>query len=122
MAVKVNFQNGVRCHLEFTSGFDFFRMDVFGQWLVMFLRNFMNRDLPHPAPKLLRSVKKFKMTAVGHLELFLVTLDHTRSLLVDRKLVFKFCVDRIYISEDISDRTFRKFGLKRLSTPPKFTF
>ena len=90
-------------------------MDVFGQRLVMFLQNFMN--LPHPAAELLRSVKKF-----GHLELFLVTLDHTRSLLVDRKLVFKFCVDRIYISEDISDRTFRKFGLKRLSTPPKFTF
>ena len=86
----------------------------------MFLQNFMN--LPHPAAELLRSVKKFKMAAVGHLELFLVTLDHPRSLLVDRKFVFKFCVDRIYISEDISNRTFRKFGLKCLSAPPNFTF
>ena len=56
------------------------------------------------------------MAAVGHLELFLATLDHPRSLLVDRKFVFKFCVDRIYVSEDISDRTFCKFGLK-VKTP-----
>jgi len=116
----VNFQNGGRRYLEFTSGVDFFHMDGFGQWLVMFLQNFMN--LPHPAAELLGSVKKFKMAAVGYLELFLVTLDHPRSLLVDRKFVFKFCVDRIYISEDISDRTFRKFGLKRLFTPPKLKF
>jgi len=37
----------------------------------MFLQNFMN--LPHPAAELLRSVNKFKMAAVGHLELFLAT-------------------------------------------------
>ena len=57
-----------------------------------------------------------------HLEFIFGTLDHPRSLLVDLKLVFKFRVDRIYICEDISDRTFRKFGLKCLFVPPKFTF
>jgi len=120
MAVKVNFQNGGRRHLEFTSGVDFFPYGRFWTAAGYVPAKFMN--LPHPAAELLRSFKKFKMAAVRHLELFLVTLDHPRSLLVDRKFVFEFCVDRIYISEDISDRTFRKFGLKCLFTPPKFTF
>ena len=56
------------------------------------------------------------------LNYYLAILDHSRSFLVDLKLVFKFRVDRIYICENISDRTFRKFGLKRLFAPQNLRF
>ena len=55
------------------------------------------------------------------LNYYLAFLDHPRSFIVDLKLVFKFGVDWIYICEDISNRTFGKFGLKCLFAPPKFT-
>jgi len=61
------------------------------------------------------------MATVRHLELLFGYSGPPRSFLVDLKLVFKFRVDRIYICEDISDRTFYKFGLKRLFAQ-KFTF
>ena len=59
----------------------------------MFLQNFIN--LSNAAAELLRSVNKFKMAAVRRLQ-YLVTLDHPRSILVDRKL-FIFCVNRIVL-------------------------
>ena len=63
-----------------------------------------------------------KWRSAAILDYYLAVLDHPRSFLFNLKLVFKFRVDRIYICEDISHRTFRKFGLKRLFAPPKFTF
>jgi len=39
-----------------------------------------------------------------------------------RKPVFKFCLDRFGSFEDIVNRKFCKFGLKRLFRPPRFTF
>jgi len=62
------------------------------------------------------------MAAVRHLEFIFGTLDNPRSLLGDWKPVFEFRVDRVYSFEDMSDRTFCNFGLKRIFPPPKFTF
>jgi len=72
--------------------------------------------------ELLKFVQKFNMAAVRHLELLFGYPGPPTKFLVDLKLVFKFRVDRIYICEDISDQTFRKFGFKRLFAPTKFTF
>jgi len=64
----------------------------------------------------------FKMAAVRHVEFIFGTLDYPRILLGDRKPVFKFRVDRVYSFEDMSDRTFRNFGLKRLFPPNIYVF
>jgi len=49
-------------------------------------------------------------------------LDHPRSLTGARKPVFKFLLDQFGSFEDIVNRKFCKFGLKRLFRPLKFTF
>ena len=46
------------------------------------------------AAELLRFRQKYKMAAVRHLGLLFATLDHPRRLLVGRKRVFKFHINR----------------------------
>jgi len=63
----VNFKNGGRRHLEFTSGVDLLHVGVFGWWRSTLLQNLIS--LPYSVAELLNSVQKFKMAAVRHLEL-----------------------------------------------------
>jgi len=72
--------------------------------------------------ELLSSVKNSKWRLSSTLYYCVAMLDHSRSLIGDRKIVFKFPVDRVCSFEDIFNRKFCQFGLKRLSWPPKFTF
>ena len=72
--------------------------------------------------ELLSFVKKNKMAAAAILNCYLVTVDHPRSLLHGPNIVLKFHVNRITAVGDMAILTFRKFGLKRLFPPPKFTF
>ena len=53
---------------------------------------------------------------------YLVTLDHPRSLLCDRKFVLKFHVNRITSFRDMDIWTFCKFGWKCLFPPPNLCF
>jgi len=62
------------------------------------------------------------MAAAAILNFYFDTLDQPQCLLVDRKLVFKFRLDRVYNLEDIFNRTFRKVGSKCLFGPKKFTY
>ena len=71
--------------------------------------------------ELLSFVKNSKWRLSAIFNYCVVTLDHPRSLYGDRKPVLKFHVDPFCNFEDIVNRTFCKFGLKRLSGPPKFT-
>ena len=118
MAIKVNFQNGGRRHLGF-FGFEIWRQrkSVAASPYLPPHQIWWRYLKGRPS---YRSLCVFKMVAAAILNYYLAILDHPRSLLVDRKLVLKFRVDRIYtcICEDISDRTFRKFGLKSLFPPP----
>ena len=72
--------------------------------------------------ELLSSVKNSKWLLFAIFNYYVAMLDHPRSLTGDRKLVFKFCVDQFCSFEDIVNRNFCKFGLKRLFGLPKFTF
>jgi len=56
--------------------------------------------------ELLRFVEKFKMAGSAILNLYLATLDHPRSLLMDLKRQRKFCVDR---SSTFQDTAILKF-------------
>jgi len=72
--------------------------------------------------ELLSFVKNSKWRLPAILNYCVATLEHPRSLYGDRKPVFKFHVDQFCSFEDIVNRKFCKFGLKRLLGPPKFTF
>ena len=72
--------------------------------------------------ELLSSVKNSKWQLSAILNYCFAMLDHPRSLTVDRKPVFKFHLDQFGSFEDIVNRNFSKFGLKRIFGPPKFTF
>jgi len=74
------------------------------------------------AAELLRFRQKFKMGAVRHIGLLVATLGHPRRSLGDRKSVLKFHGNRVNAFEVIVIWKFRKFGLKRLFPPPKFSF
>jgi len=119
MAVKVNFQNGGRRHLGlFVSEIWRHRKSRAAR---IYLHTKFGEDISTGGRVMAIYVfSTWRLSAI--LNYNLAILDHPRSFLVDLKLVFKFCVDRIYICKDISDQTFRKFGLKRLFAPPKFTF
>jgi len=72
--------------------------------------------------ELLSSVKNSKWQLSAILNYCVAMLDHLQSLTGDRKPVFKFLLDQFGSFEDIVNRNFSKFGLKRLFGPPKFTF
>ena len=119
MADKVIFQNGRRRHLGF-FGSEIWRQ-LKSRAARIYLQTKFGEDISNGGRVMAVYVfSKWRLSAI--LNYYLAILDHPRSFLVDLKLVFKFRVDRIYICEDISDRTFRKFGLKRLFAPHKFTF
>jgi len=79
-------------------------------------------NLTQLVAELLSSVKNSKWRLSVILNYCVATLDHPRSLYGDRKPVFKFHVDQFCSFEDIVNRKFSKFGLKRLFGQPKFTF
>jgi len=62
------------------------------------------------------------MAADAIMNRYLVTLDHSRSLLHGRKSVLKFHVNCITTFRAMVIWKFCKFGLKCLFPPPKFTF
>jgi len=65
---------------------------------------------------------KIQNGVVPILNLYLLILGHPRSSLTALKSHRKFGVNRPFTFQDIAILKFRKFGLKRLLSPPKFTF
>ena len=97
----------------------FFIWAFLDKWRFTFLQNL---SLPYSVAELLNSVQKFKMVAVRHLELlFGYSGPPTKFFCWPEACVQIWCRSDLYLRR-ISDRTFRKFGLKCLFAPPKFTF
>jgi len=79
-------------------------------------------NLCQSAAELLLFVRKSKMAAAAILDDNFVILDHPQNILLDLKLPYKFCVDRVHTFRDITIQKVRKFGLKCLFRPPKSCF